>query len=295
MPHGMGAVEPVAMTIALDDWARSVRRWAGLIGEQPAVTDVTPDGRKRARFCGRNFAYLDLIDAGGTVRAGDCSILVVPHDLDARVAALRELGIPIGTTDDGDVIVPAEHLNGIEVVLTRRRPEPVGQPMAPLPYVIDVVVRDIDQAVPAWDAVLGVEGVETPVETDSARQFRMHHYLIDGETHAVGLMELDEDQFIKRDSLGSSQQFILRTRGEGLLCLGFLYKTDLDEHIAAIPDADRDLLIFEEPRSYLMGRNNMSHAEQTGGVCVIVAQHFEGWEGNLDSVEELAGTARTGN
>src|SRR3712207_7096638 len=62
------------------------------------------------------------------------------------------------------------------------------------------------------------------------------------------------------------------------------------------------LMIRRPPRSTLfpyttlfrsMGRNNMSHAEQTGGVCVIVAQHFEGWEGNLDSVEELAGTARS--
>lgn len=287
MPEGMGAVEPVAMTVAIDDWARSVRRWSALIGEQPVATDAA-DGRKRARFASRNFAALDLIEAGGTVRAGDCTVVLVPHDLDARIKALRALDIPVEVTESGDVRVAAEHVNGVEIVLSNRRPEQIGPPMSPLPYVFDVAVRDIEAAVPVWDAVLGVEGVWTPIETDSARQFRMHHYVVDGETHAVGLMELDENQFIKRDSLGSSQQFILRTRGDGLLCLGFLYKTDLDEHIAAIPDAERDLLLFEEPRSYLMGRNNMSHADRTGGVVVIVAQHFEGWSGDLDTVHDLA-------
>ena len=48
----------------------------------------------------------------------------------------------------------------------------------------------------------------------------------------------------------------------------------------AIPERYRDLLLFEEPRSYQMGRNNLTHAEDTGGVSVVLAQHYEGWSGD---------------
>ena len=44
--------------------------------------------------------------------------------------------------------------------------------------------------------------------------------------------------------------------------------------------AYRDLLLFEEPRSYQMGRNNLTHAADTGGVSVVLAQHYEGWSGD---------------
>ena len=50
MPYDVGGVvEPVALTIALDDWAKSVRRWELVLNEKAPITDLTPDGRKRKR------------------------------------------------------------------------------------------------------------------------------------------------------------------------------------------------------------------------------------------------------
>ncbi len=288
MPVGMGKVEPTGLTIALDDFARSTARWSALIGAEPVVTDLTRDGRKRKRLAGRSFDF-DLVEAAGRLYAGDSTLTLFAHDLNERAAALTEAGVSFQTDEAaGRLRIGAPDANGVSVVLSSNRPARLEPPMAALPYVIDIAVVDMERAVPVWAAILGDPGVATPIETDSARQFRMHHYLVDGETHAIGLMALDQDQFIKRDSLGSSQEYILRTHGEGALCVGFLFKTDLDEHIAQLAEQVRTLLLFEEPRSYLMGRNNMSHADQTGGVAVVIAQHFEGWEGDLRGVEEMA-------
>jgi len=290
----MGAVEPVRISVTLDDWARSVRTWSDLLGAEPRLLDVSEGEPARARFTSPGVASLDLLSAGGQHYRGDCEITFYTNDFDSRVEAVRSLGINVTVdTGTGDARVAAANATGIDVVFTRTRPEREGGPLSGLPYVFDIAVKDLDTAVPVWSAILGDEGVHTPIETDSARQFRMHHFLIDGETHAIGLMQLDTDQFIKRDSLGSSQEYILQTRGEGLLCIGFLYKTDLDEHISRIPDAARNRLQFESPRSYLMGRNNMVHADECGGVSVILAQHFEGWSGDLHVVDDLAETVRT--
>jgi hypothetical protein len=149
-----------------------------------------------------------------------------------------------------------------------------------LPYVLDLTVNNVAQSAAMWDAIMGIEGSFTSKATDSAGQFDMRHYVTAGEMHAIGLMQIDDGIFIKRDSLGSSHRFVQRTRGEGILCVGFIFKEGLDAHIAALSPADRELLIFEEARSYQMGRNNMSHADQTGGVSVVIAQHFPGWEGD---------------
>ena len=63
MPYDVGGVvEPVALTIALDDWAKSVRRWELVLNEKAPVTDLTPDGRKRKRFFSNGVEYMDLID-----------------------------------------------------------------------------------------------------------------------------------------------------------------------------------------------------------------------------------------
>jgi hypothetical protein len=186
------------------------------------------------------------------------------------------------------VRVHARHANGVTVIFTRARPAPSGPPMMPLPYVFDISVRDLEKAAPVWDALLGVEGTSTSIATDSARQFEMRHYVTGGEMHAIGLMRIPPGRFLKRDSLGASHKFVLETHGEGALCIGFLFKTDLDLHIGAIPERDRDLLLFEEPRSYQMGQNNMSHADQTGGVAVVIAQHFEGWAGDPREAREAA-------
>jgi hypothetical protein len=280
MPIGVGYSEPVALTLAVDDWARTVRKWSGLLGVKPAVADFTADKRKRARFASRSFVTMDLIEAGLEMFAGDTEMTVLVPDVGGRVAALQALGIPVERAATGEARLAPSHAAGVGIVFTEHRPEPFAQAMMPLPYVLDISVENIEAVAPVWDAIMGVEGTYTSIETDSARQFAMRHYVSAGEMHAVGLMQIADGIFVKRDSLGSSHVHVLNTHGEGTLCVGFLLKSDLDAHIANIPPDIRDLLIFEEPRSYQMGRNNMSHADQTGGVSVILAQHFEGWSGD---------------
>jgi hypothetical protein len=281
MPVGVGYSEPVGLTLAVDDWARTVRRWSGLLGVKPAVIDFTADKRKRARFASRSFVTMDLIEAGLEVFAGDTQLTILAADVAERVSALKALGVPVITdTATGDACLEARHASGVGIRFTAKRPEPLAQAMMPLPYVLDISVNDIASIAPVWDAIMGVEGTYTSIETDSARQFAMRHYVAAGEMHAIGLMQIADGIFVKRDSLGSSHVHVLKTHGEGTLCIGFLLKSDLDAHIASIPADIRDLLIFEEPRSYQMGRNNMSHADQTGGVSVVLAQHFEGWGGD---------------
>ncbi len=281
MPLGVGYSEPVALTLAVDDWARTVRKWSGLLGARPAVTDFTGDKRKRARFASRSFVTMDLIEAGLEVFAGDTELTLLVPNVASRVSDLRALNVPVAVDEvDGGARLAAEHAAGVNIVFTAKRPEPLAQAMMPLPYVLDISVKDVAAVAPVWDAIMGVEGTYTSIETDSARQFTMRHYVAAGELHAVGLMQIADGIFVKRDSLGSSHVHVLKTHGEGTLCVGFLYKTDLDAHIANIPPDIRDLLMFEEPRSYQMGRNNMSHADQTGGVSVVLAQHFEGWSGD---------------
>jgi hypothetical protein len=281
MPLGVGYSEPVALTLAVDDWARTVRKWSGLLGVKPAVTDFTDDKRKRARFASRSFVTMDLIEAGLDVFAGDTTLTLLVPDVAGRVVALKALGVPVEEDSaTGEARLAGEHASGIDILFTARRPEPLAQAIMPLPYVLDISVNDIAAIAPVWDAIMGVEGTYTSIDTDSARQFAMRHYVTAGEMHAIGLMQIASGIFVKRDSLGSSHVHVLNTHGEGTLCVGFLLKSDLDAHIANIPPDIRDLLIFEEPRSYQMGRNNMSHADQTGGVSVILAQHFEGWGGD---------------
>lgn len=281
MPIGVGHAEPVALTLALDDWARSTARWAALIGARPTIVDLTEDGRKRARFSSRSFATMDLIEAGLEIAAGDCQlVLKVPNPAD-QAKRVKKAGGKIETdVATGDPVVPAKVANGIRVRFTDRRPKQFGQAMMALPYVLDLSVENIRKAAPIWDAIMGVKGTSTSIETDSARQFEMRHYVAAGEAHAIGLMRVPSGLFLKRDSLGSSHKYVLATHGEGVLCLGFLFKEGLDAHIAALSPALRDLLLFEVPRSYQMGRNNITHADQTGGVSVIIAQHFEGWDGD---------------
>lgn len=281
MPIGVGVVEPVRLALYIDDWFRTVRKWSALIGVRPVVTDFTEDGRKRARFASRSYVTLDLIEAGLEIAIGDAELTLLPPDVDAIAAAARKLGAEtIVDKATGDIRIPGKYANGVNIVLTRQRPKPVGQPMMPLPYVVDISVKDIAASAPIWDALLGVEGTSTSIETDSARQFEMRHYVTAGESHAIGLMRIPPHLHIKRDSLGSSHRWIEAHRGEGVLCVGFLLKESLDRHIESIPPEFRDLLLFEEPRSYQMGRNNLTHAEQTGGVSVVLAQHFEGWSGD---------------
>lgn len=297
MPYNVGGVvEPVGFTVALDDWAKSVRRIAGVLGEEPPVVDYTADDRKRARYFGGPgaVAYLDLVEAEHEVRAGDCEIVFRTADVEARVAALDALGIPVSRDpENGWSRVAAKHANGVAVAFTDERPVVPGAGRAPvltpLPYVYDWAVESLEQAIPIWNAILGVEGVNTPRTTDSGGQFDMHHYLVDGETHAVGLMQLRADRgYTKRDSQGHCQEHILATHGEGLLCVGFLYKglTSLTEHIERLSDEARSALLFESPRSYLMGENNITHPDTTGGVEIVVARHYEGWTGDLNVFAE---------
>jgi hypothetical protein len=281
MPLGVGYSEPIALTLAVDDWARTVRKWSGLLGVKPAVTDFTDDKRKRARFASRSFVTMDLIEAGLDVFAGDTTLTLLVPDVAGRVAALKALGVPVEADPaTREARLAGKHASGIGISFTAKRPEPLAQAIMPLPYVLDISVSDIAAIAPVWDAIMGVEGTYTSIETDSARQFAMRHYVTAGEMHAIGLMQIASGIFVKRDSLGSSHVHVMNTHGEGTLCVGFLLKSDLDAHIANIPPDIRDLLIFEEPRSYQMGRNNMSHADQTGGVSLILAQHFEGWGGD---------------
>lgn len=294
MPYNVGGVvEPVALTIALDDWAKSTSRWEAVLNEKAPIVDLTPDGRKRKRFFSNGIVYMDLIEAEHEVRAGDSELVLRTKDVQARVNALRKLDIPVTTDPNGDVRVAAKYANGTDVVFTTKKPKIVGSDklpkLNPLPYVFDYAVRDLKSSVPVWQAILGVEGIRTPEQTDSARQFIMHHYLVDGETHAIGLMQLKPDVgFIKRDSQGACQKWILSHHGEGLLCVGFLYKglTDLNEHINRLSPEGREQLICESPRSYMMGENNITHPATTGGVEVIVARHYEGWTGDLNSLEQ---------
>jgi len=280
MPVGLGYAEPVAIEIAIDDFARSVRRWSALIGAEPTVRDYTDTGRRRARYTARSFAQMDLVEAGIEVAAGDTRLTLFVPDLQTHVDAVARAGGVTERLESGDFLLPARFANGVDVVFTARRPKAYGQPMIALPYVLDITVTSIRASAAIWDAIMGVEGTYTSRETDSAGQFDMRHYVTAGECHAIGLMEIQDGLFIKRDSLGSSHRFVQRTRGEGTVCLGFIFKEGLDAHIAALSEKDRDVLIFEEPRSYQMGRNNMSHADQTGGVSVVIAQHFAGWDGD---------------
>ena len=288
MPPGMGVVDPVGIEIALGDFDAASKRWVSLIGQPPAVRDVTADGRRRFRFPSAGVASFDLVEAGGPTRAGDCKLVLRAPDVDARVTAIRELGVSV-TVDakTGDARIAAEHANGVEVSLTATRPPaPPGPPLVALPYVFDIAVAEMASAIPVWDAILGIEGVVTPEEADASGQLEMHHYVVDGETHAIGLMKLKTGMSTTRQTPGSSIEYILSTHGDGLLCVGFLYKTDLDEHIAGLDDEARSLLLHPKPQSYMMGRNNTTHPDATGGVSVIIAQHFEGWEGDLQAAVE---------
>jgi hypothetical protein len=280
MPIGMGVVEPVALTLYVDDWARTVRQWSALLGAEATVRDFRDDGRKRARFASRSFVTFDLVEAGLDVAIGDSQLTLCCPDLDASIAAVRTAGAMIDDAGSGSARVPAAAASGVEVILTSQRPRPVGQAIMPLPYVVDISVADIERSTPIWDALMGIAGTSTSIETDSARQFKMRHYVCAGEAHALGLMEIPSGLHIKRDSLGASHRWIMREHGEGVLCVGFLLKDNLDRHIEAIPQPARDLLLFEEPRSYQMGRNNLTHAEDTGGFSVVLAQHYEGWSGD---------------
>src|SRR5690606_22402454 len=126
--------------------------------------------------------------------AGDSELVLYTKDIQARVDALRKLDVPVTTEPNGDVRVAAKYANGTDVVFTTRRPVIRGSEklpkLNPLPYVFDYAVRDLKSSVPVWQAILGVDGIRTPEETDSGRQFIMHHFLVDGETHAIGLMQL---------------------------------------------------------------------------------------------------------
>jgi hypothetical protein len=167
------------------------------------------------------------------------------------------------------------------VILTRQRPRAVGQPIMPLPYVVDISVVDIEKSTPIWDAIMGVAGTSTSIETDSARQFKMRHYVCAGEAHALGLMEIPAGLHIKRDSLGASHRWILRQHGEGVLCVGFLLKDNLDRHIEADRAAPTATCCCSRNRAATRwDANNLTHAEDTGGFSVVVAQHYEGWSGD---------------
>jgi hypothetical protein len=281
MPIGMGVVEPVGLTLYVDDWARTVRKWSALLGAEATVRDFADDGRKRARFASRSFVTFDLVEAGLDVAIGDARLTLLCPDVAASVAAVRKTGASVEVDKKtGDARIPAATASGVEVILAANRPPAVGQPIMPLPYVVDISVDDIDAATPIWDAIMGLGGTSTSIETDSARQFEMRHYVCAGEAHALGLMRIPKQLHIKRDSLGASHRWIMREHGAGVLCVGFLLKDNLDRHIEAIPAPYRDLLLFEEPRSYQMGRNNLTHAEDTGGFSVVIAQHYEGWSGD---------------
>jgi len=288
MPKGMGVVDPVHIEIALGNFDVTSKLWASLIRQEPNVHDVTDDGRPRVRFASTGVTSLDLVQASGSVRAGDCRLTMKAPDVAARVAALQAIGVPVSVDKKtGDARIAAKDANGIDVILTETRPPEIpGPPLAGLPYVYDFAVNDLTTSVPVWAAILGVDGVVTPEDADASGTLEMHHYVTDGDTHAIGLMKCKADKKDSPDSMGGQVDYILDTHGEGLLCVGFLYKTDLDEHIAALEEDVRSLLLFPEPRSYMMGRNNVTHARDTGGVQVIVAQHFEGWEGDLDAAVE---------
>jgi hypothetical protein len=295
MPYGVGGVvEPVGLTIAVDDWAKSTRRWEAILNEKAPITDLTSDGRKRKRFFSNGIVYMDLIEAEHEVRAGDSELVLLTKDVGARVDAIRALGVPVEVdAQTGDARLSAKYASGTDIVFTARRPKIVGSEkywkLNPLPYVFDYSVKSLKESVPIWQAILGLKGINTPEETDSGGQFKMHHFLVDGETHAIGLMQLRDDAgFIKRDSQGACHEYIMNTHGEGLLCVGFLYKglSDLNEHISRLSDEGREQLICEAPRSYLMGENNISHPATTGGIEVIVARHYEGWTGDLNEFND---------
>ena len=54
MPFGMGVVEPVGLTLFVDDWARTVSKWSALLGADATVpisrtTDASAPALPRAR------------------------------------------------------------------------------------------------------------------------------------------------------------------------------------------------------------------------------------------------------
>src|SRR5262245_56441413 len=103
MPYDVGGVvEPVGLTIALDDWAKSARRWEAVLNEKAPITDLTPDGRKRKRFFSNGVVYLDLIEAEHEIRAGWSEIVLLTKDVDARVQALKKLDVPVTKEPNGD-------------------------------------------------------------------------------------------------------------------------------------------------------------------------------------------------
>src|ERR1700739_2785084 len=124
MPYGVGGVvEPVGLTIALDDWARWTRRWKAILNEKAPITDLTPDGRKRKRFFSNGIVYMDLIEAEHEVRAGDSELVLLTKDVGARVAAIRALGIPIDVDPaTGDARLSAKYASGTDIVFTSHRP-----------------------------------------------------------------------------------------------------------------------------------------------------------------------------
>jgi hypothetical protein len=88
----MGVIEPVGLTLFVDDWARTVRKWSALLGAEATVRDFTDDGRKRARFASRSFVTFDLVEAGVEIAIGDAQLTLLSPDVDAAAAGRAQDG-----------------------------------------------------------------------------------------------------------------------------------------------------------------------------------------------------------
>ena len=100
----------------------------------------------------------DLVEAGLDVAIGDAQLTLLSPDLDASVAAVRKAGAKLNDPKGGSARIAAAAASSVEVCLTKNRPRAVGQPIMPLPYVLDISVDDIEAATPIWDALMGVAG-----------------------------------------------------------------------------------------------------------------------------------------
>lgn len=147
-------------------------------------------------------------------------------------------------------------------------------------YVIDFIVRDLEQAVDYFRKVLGTEPVETSGVGDDVDEFRMAHFPAPGarkdSMHAIGLFQLTTDNPVTPS--GKRAKDYLDTRGEGPILVGF----GVDDIDATEREMKAQGLSFEEPEPvrYQMGRGlNMPIRFGTG---FWFAQHdsdgFEKWQ-----------------
>ncbi len=138
-------------------------------------------------------------------------------------------------------------------------------------YVIDIVVRDLDRAIPFFRTILGTDPIDTSEIGADQGEVRAAHFPAPGPgkegVHSIGLFQLTTDA--PKTLTGKRIKKFLDEHGEGVCLIGF-----------QVDDIDKTQRSFEEqglqfikpvPDDYQMGRGN--ELERYFGVGLWFAQH----------------------